>query len=46
MNRKMNRAWAEINLDNIAYNVRQVKRRIGKMTEVMAVVKADAYGHV
>ena len=45
MNRKMNRAWAEINLDNIAYNVRQVKRRIGKMTEMMAVVKADAYGH-
>jgi len=45
LNRKMNRAWAEINLDNIAYNVRQVKRRIGKMTEMMAVVKADAYGH-
>jgi|LSQX01.2.fsa_nt_gb alanine racemase len=45
LNSKMNRAWAEINLDNIAYNVRQVKRRIGKMTEVMAVVKADAYGH-
>jgi len=41
----MNRAWAEINLDNIAYNVRQIKRRIGKMTEIMAVVKADAYGH-
>lgn len=45
MNSKMNRAWAEINLDNIAYNVRQIKRRIGKMTEIMAVVKADAYGH-
>jgi len=45
LNSKMNRAWAEINLDNIAYNVRQIKRRIGKMTEIMAVVKADAYGH-
>ncbi len=45
MNKKMNRAWAEINLDNIAHNVREIAKRIGKMTEMMAVVKADAYGH-
>lgn len=40
-----NRAWAEINLDNIAHNVREIKRLAGKRTEIMAVVKADAYGH-
>lgn len=45
MSVKLNRAWAEINLDNIAHNVREVVKKVGKMTEVMAVVKADAYGH-
>ncbi|MCX7771665.1 MAG: alanine racemase [Clostridia bacterium] len=45
MNYKFNRAWAEINLDNIAHNVREIKRAVGKHTEIMAVVKADAYGH-
>ncbi len=42
---KQNRAWSEINLDHIAGNVREIVKRIGKMTELMAVVKADAYGH-
>ena len=45
MNGNFYRAWAEINLDNIAHNVREVSKRVGKMTEIMAVVKADAYGH-
>lgn len=45
MNCNLNRAWAEINLDNIEHNVKEVVKRVGKMTEVMAVVKADAYGH-
>lgn len=42
---QLNRAWAEINLDNIEHNVKEVAKRVGKMTEIMAVVKADAYGH-
>lgn len=41
----MNRAWVEINLDHIEHNVREIAKRVGKMTEIMAVVKADAYGH-
>jgi len=45
LNGNFYRAWAEINLDNIAHNVREVSKRVGKMTEIMAVVKADAYGH-
>lgn len=45
MNTGLNRAWAEINLDHIGHNVREIARRVGKMTEIMAVVKADAYGH-
>lgn len=45
LNCNLNRAWAEIHLDNIEHNVREVVKRVGKMTEIMAVVKADAYGH-
>ena len=39
------RVIAEINLDNIANNVREVRKRIGEETKLLAVVKADAYGH-
>lgn len=39
------RAWAEINLDNIAHNTRQIKNFIGNNTDILAIVKAEAYGH-
>lgn len=37
--------WAEVDLDAIAFNVRALKRYVGERVEVMAVVKANAYGH-
>lgn len=37
--------WAEVNLDNIVYNLEQVRKRVSAETLIMAVVKADAYGH-
>ncbi|NMB19796.1 MAG: alanine racemase [Firmicutes bacterium] len=37
--------WAEVSLDNIAYNVRQFRSYIGPHCELMAVVKANGYGH-
>ena len=37
--------WAEIDLDAIAHNVRQLKRHIGERVKLTAVVKANAYGH-
>ena len=37
--------WAEINLNNLAYNFNSVKEFIDEDIEYMAVVKADAYGH-
>ncbi|TEU17031.1 MAG: alanine racemase [Anaerolineales bacterium] len=37
--------WAEVDLDAIAHNARGLKERAGKETELMAVVKANAYGH-
>lgn len=37
--------WAEIDLDAVAANFRAVRERVGAGVGVMAVVKADAYGH-
>lgn len=37
--------WAEIDLDALAANFQEVRRRVGDEVKVMAVVKADAYGH-
>ncbi len=37
--------WAEIDLDAIADNLRLLKRHVGPAVELMAVVKANAYGH-
>ena len=39
------RAWVEIDLAAIAHNVTQIKRLLQNQTDLMAVVKADAYGH-
>jgi len=36
---------AEIDLEAIAHNVRQVKRRIGPEVRLLVAVKADGYGH-
>ena len=36
---------AEINLDNLAFNFHSVKEFVGGGVDLMAVVKADAYGH-
>ena len=37
-------AWAEIDLDAIAYNTRNIKKLIGDK-DLIAVVKANCYGH-
>ncbi len=39
------RAWVEVNLNALSHNVREIKRLISSETDLMAVVKADAYGH-
>ena len=36
--------WAEINLDNLAHNMREI-RKVSKSKDIIAVIKADAYGH-
>ncbi len=42
---KQNRAWLEINLDNLEHNVNQIKSIIPDKCKIMAIVKANAYGH-
>lgn len=42
---KKDRAWIEINLDNLEYNINQIRSIVNKKSEIIAVVKADAYGH-
>jgi len=37
--------WAEIDLKAIAHNIQTIKARLNPNTGVMAVVKANAYGH-
>ena len=38
-------AWVEINLDSLAHNICEIKKGIPEDKKLMAIVKADAYGH-
>ena len=37
--------WIEVNTDCICHNLQEIKTLVGAETKVMAVVKANAYGH-
>ncbi|MBW4432174.1 MAG: alanine racemase [Pelatocladus maniniholoensis HA4357-MV3] len=39
------RAWVEIDLMALSHNVQQLRQFLSPRTQLMAVVKADAYGH-
>ena len=43
--KQYNRVYAKIDLDAIAYNMEQMKKRLGGDTQLIAVVKTDGYGH-
>ena len=40
-----NRTWAEINTDALIHNFKEIRRITDKNAMIMAIVKADAYGH-
>ena len=42
---KQHRAWAEIRLDHLSHNVKELSNVLPPDCEIMAVVKANAYGH-
>jgi alanine racemase len=39
------RTWAEISLERLAQNYRNIQARVGRAVHVAGVVKANAYGH-
>ena len=41
----MRPTWAEIDLNNLAANFNKIKTRVSPAARVMAIVKANAYGH-
>ena len=45
MNNYTKRSWAEVDLDALKNNIRNIKNYVGEKTKVLVIVKADAYGH-
>ncbi len=37
--------WAEIDLDALRYNIRNIRAKVGEGRKIYGVIKADAYGH-
>ena len=37
--------WAEINLDNLRFNLNNIKNLLEEDIKICGVIKADAYGH-
>ena len=40
-----NRTWAEIDLDALSHNFKEIRRITSPSAKILAVIKADAYGH-
>lgn len=43
--RHYDRAWAEIDLDALQFNVASIRKCIDQGTKIIAVIKTDGYGH-
>ncbi|MBC7328114.1 alanine racemase [bacterium] len=41
----MSYCWAEIDLNAILFNLKKIREIVGDNVKIMAIVKADAYGH-
>ena len=39
------RTWAEIDLSALAHNMREIRKQVNPQAKIMAVIKANAYGH-
>lgn len=45
MEKLYRKTWAEIDLEAIQYNIKEIKKQIPEETKIFAVVKANGYGH-
>lgn len=43
--RHYDRAWAEVDLDAVRFNIESIKHMIREKTKIIAVIKTDGYGH-
>ena len=43
--KKYSRTYAQIDLGAIRHNISEERKRVGDHVKIMAVIKADAYGH-
>lgn len=41
----LKRVWADVSLDDIKHNYSVIRSLVSKKTKIMAIVKADGYGH-
>ena len=41
----MRAAWAEINLTNLDFNIKQIQKKVGPDVKLTGIIKADGYGH-
>ena len=45
MEKYFRRTWVEVNLDSLKHNYETIESKLSAGCSIMAVVKADAYGH-
>lgn len=45
MESTLRRTWADIDLDALIFNYKELRKRVGDNVKFLGVVKADAYGH-
>lgn len=45
MNTFLRRTWAEVDVDAIKHNYVEIRKNVDEKTQIMCVIKADAYGH-
>lgn len=38
-------SWVEVNIENLAHNAKEIRKNVPQDTKLLAVVKADSYGH-
>ncbi|MBR0278276.1 MAG: alanine racemase [Clostridia bacterium] len=39
------RTWCTVSVDNLIYNIEQIKKKVSPNVKLCGVIKADAYGH-
>lgn len=45
MNTFLRRTWAEVDVDAVKHNYEIIRKNVDAATQIMCVIKADAYGH-